>query len=448
MANYFNNYRDVGSWIKSRPTPDVAAQELFEVADINGIDLSKMHASIDEYCKNIHQDNDAESNSRRLFQILAQCGVVNMNDTPNPKMTKEAQTSRQRNKWNRVVDGFNEGTPWRVCRDKFYNFTHYYTDAIAFDEDPDHIYSGEALWRKYIMDKFSSDYQDENGNLVGGYLNERFHVFKDAGTPANPDVPRDGGNKMALGVGERSRKPRPHQYSMERRLEEARGNKTHDITASKFNSLVKLSNKQDKESTRVYEMLKDVMAMKENGEKYENIIKKVANKHNASVLGVAQIIKFANAQAKKHEGMGYVFAQVNQDINDDLFVPGKKLYNIEPVAVIPLGNQVESLNDIPGNLDVMKKSRLNANSAFIVKEVNPLSKHQILCQLEDGSLFIFESAILNAIRNSPEDFVQDADIKYDADELGLTEDVMNPEVDDSLIPDKLASSRFKIVIKK
>jgi hypothetical protein len=74
-----------------------------------------------------------------------------------------------------------------------------------------------------MADKFSSDYQDrKTGELVGGYINERFYKFPDAGTPANPDVPRDGGNPMMLKPGERSRTPRPHQWSVERRMQEAR----------------------------------------------------------------------------------------------------------------------------------------------------------------------------------------------------------------------------------
>ena len=49
-----------------------------------------------------------------------------------------------------------------------------------------------------------------------------FYKFPVAGTPANPDVPRDGGNPMMLKPGERTRVPRPHQWSVERRMQEAR----------------------------------------------------------------------------------------------------------------------------------------------------------------------------------------------------------------------------------
>jgi hypothetical protein len=79
------------------------------------------------------------------------------------------------------------------------------------------------MWRRHVADKFSSDQQDrKTGELYGGYINDRFYKFPDAGTPANQDVPRDGGNNMRLVPGERTRLPRPHQYSMERRLQEAR----------------------------------------------------------------------------------------------------------------------------------------------------------------------------------------------------------------------------------
>jgi hypothetical protein len=120
-----------------------------------------------------------------------------------------------------------------------YNCRHYCLDSIVLDDDPLRVYCGELLWRRHVADKFSSDQQDrKTGELYGGYINERFYKFPDAGTPANPDVPRNGGNPMSLKPGERTRVPRPEQWSIERRMQEARekGSTTDHVlgkTASK-----------------------------------------------------------------------------------------------------------------------------------------------------------------------------------------------------------------------
>jgi len=248
------------------------------------------------------------------------------------KITKEAQNmSRQRNgwvrgmrnKWNRVVDGFNDGTPWRIDRDKFYNFTHYYTDAISFNEDPTMVYSGEALWRMYIMDKYTREYQTKEGRWVGGYLNDRFYVFPDAGTPDNPDTDRMGGNQMELAQDERTRKPRPHQYSVERRMEEARGHKTTDIevtTANSFDKMVKIASNasklpQEKENDVIFNIFRDSLDMREAGIDYEKRLEMISNHYNTSILNVAQIEKTATKLIEKHSGIGYAFDNSSSNIS-------------------------------------------------------------------------------------------------------------------------------------
>ena len=243
--------------------------------------------------------------------------TINMKKEAEKQVPTNAQESRQRNnwvrgnrnKWNRVVDGFNEGTPWRIDRDKFFNFTHYYTDALSFDEDPNRVYSGEAIWRKYIMDKFTTEHQTKEGKWVGGYINDRFYVFPDAGTPSNPDVPRDGGNQMGLPPGTKSRKPRPHQYSTERRLEEARGAKTYDIEAfaAQTTKTIKIASasKSDIDNDKIYSIFRDVLDMREAGISYETMLEEVAKHYNSSIMGVANIDKVAQALKTKHAGIAY-----------------------------------------------------------------------------------------------------------------------------------------------
>jgi hypothetical protein len=262
-------------------------------------------------------------------------------------MKKESQSKQrndwmkgERNKWNRSVDAHKEETPWRVNRDNMYDFTHYTTDAISFDANPDNVYSGEALWRMHVMDKFYREYKTEDGRWVGGYINDRFHVFPDGGTVANPDVDRMHGNQMQLGLNERTRKPRTHQYSLERRMEEARGNETYDLevttTANSFNKLVKTAGKTpvDRDSDIVYNVLTDHLEMKEAGVGYENMLELISDQYDISVTHVAQIAKFADKMVKKHDQIAYSFdvsgrnikvAQGNQTLVTKFDISGFKM---------------------------------------------------------------------------------------------------------------------------
>jgi len=335
MSEFFQNPEDLGGWIKSKKSGDEAASELMGVIktlyqNVNVAESDEQ--SIFDSCKQVYetQENTDNHAAEILFGVLSKHNITTLKKEAKVKevkmnkkeIVKEAQSpvSRQRNgwvkgernKWNRVVDGFNEGTPWREDRDKMFNFTHYYTDAISFDEDPTHVYSGEALWRMHIMDKFSTETQNKDGRWVGGYINDRYHVFPDAGTPANPDVDRMGGNQMELAAGERTRKPRPHQYSIERRMEEARGHKTTDLeaTATTFSKLTKIASNASKmpverSEDRIYKIITDVFDMREAGIDYSKRLEMLSEHYEASITGIAQIEKIANTLIEKHNGIGY-----------------------------------------------------------------------------------------------------------------------------------------------
>lgn len=91
-----------------------------------------------------------------------------------------------------------------VCR-------HHCLDGIVIDDNK--TVCGEAIWRTHVMDKFSREYVDEEGDIVGGYINRRFEI--------NRNVPEE--NKMRLKPGE-TRKPRPVEIfgSMEARMQAMR----------------------------------------------------------------------------------------------------------------------------------------------------------------------------------------------------------------------------------
>ena len=324
MAEYFKTPSDLSTWVQSKESSDSAADMIMEILGSLVQDPTLAQGDeldVKEACQAIYEQDD-DNASQVLFKVLARHNLTEIKKEAS-KMDKQAQTSKQRNdwvkgernKWNRSVDGFNAATPWRVDRDQFYDFTHYHTDEIRFDEDPERVYSGEAIWRMYVMDKFYREHKTADGKWVGGYINDRFHVFPDAGTPDNPGVPRDQGNPMGLGLNERTRKPRPHQFSTERRLEEARGNETYDLTfttaAGTFSKIMKTANSlpKERETDPVYNIFKDCIEMKEAGISYDEIIDRVSDHYDASITGVAQIAKFAEKMVKKHDGIAYEFGR-------------------------------------------------------------------------------------------------------------------------------------------
>ena len=325
---FFTSPDDLRGWIKSKNSSDEAVSALL---DISKPSEEKTQQAISDTCKQIFENQGEEDKgnaSAILFGVLANsiAAIKTAEGDKNMKIQKVAQDSpsmsRQRNgwvrgmrnKWNRVVDGFNEGTPWRIDRDKFYNFTHYYIDDLKFDEDPSRVYSGEAIWRMYVMDKFTTEHLNKEGKWVGGYINDRFYVFPTAGTPSNPDAPRDGGNQMSLAPGERTRLPRPHQYSTERRLEEARkGDVTDNTVNIKANDMktVKIAsslNVEERKDDKIYNIFRDVLDMEDSGIEFKTILEATSKHYNTTILRVAQIYKAAQKLKAKHEGMIFSYA--------------------------------------------------------------------------------------------------------------------------------------------
>ena len=83
-------------------------------------------------------------------------------------------------------------------------------DGIAIDDNK--TICGEALWRANAMDKYSREYVNKDGDIIGGYINKRFEV--------NRNVQEE--NKMRLKPGE-TRKPRPAAWgNTESRLQDMR----------------------------------------------------------------------------------------------------------------------------------------------------------------------------------------------------------------------------------
>lgn len=259
MARFFRSPSDLAAWVKSLGAQKAATA----IANIPKAGQSNL-MDIAETTKRIAEAGDANA-AETLFDLLKSAGVADndvekaeaaadhiqvandllqrkvISSDEHAQMVKQAQIMRQPGQYD---------MPLRICPKlpmsvgkkliSTYNCRHYCLDGIVLDDDPMRVYCGELLWRQHVAQKFSHEWQDrKTGEWVGGYINDRFYKFPDAGTPANKDVPRDGGNPMSLKPGERTRTPRPHQWSTERRMQEAREkNSTKDHTLGKTASSV------------------------------------------------------------------------------------------------------------------------------------------------------------------------------------------------------------------
>lgn len=70
----------------------------------------------------------------------------------------------------------------------------------------------ESFWRQFVMDKYTADYMDANGNWVGGYINKRFEVDR--------NIPVD--TNIRYRPGETRKTILPQYGSTESRLQHAR----------------------------------------------------------------------------------------------------------------------------------------------------------------------------------------------------------------------------------
>jgi len=415
VAKFFKNSNQLHDWIRDKETLGDAFNELLKVVKINStIDFMDDELDIKDAVTDIYNDDDKNA-SKILHKILSRHNLTEASLNKGTYMEKKAQSRQrndwmrgERNKWNRAVDGHKERTPWRVDRDQFFDFTHYTTDAISFDANPDNVYSGEALWRMYVMDKFYREYKTEDGRWVGGYINDRFHVFPDSGTPAAPDRDRMMGNQMELGLSERTRKPRPHQYSTERRLEEARGNDTYDLevttTAGTFNKLVKTANKvpTNRRDDVVYNVFTDYLEMKEAGVEYENMLELVSEHYDIPVTNVADIAKFAEKMVKKHNQIAYSFTIEKQIKTANLRETFKTISDLMAQTIDPASNSQVPVNLLQGTVLVKMSPNL----------------YEVSSGQGRGQQVIIETDISDMVE-SLDGIDGDDNVQLAADELGL-----------------------------
>ena len=228
---YFTSPQDLTDWVRSNASAEQAQQRLQQAL---GTAAGQYEDDLQETVSAVHAKGDMIA-AKGLFQVLSKNNLTEMT-TANVRNTMQKiafyrQDPTHINMRSRMCPKLPRSTgqivSTAICRE-------HCLDSIYFDEDPDSVYCAETLWRKHIADKFAREWQDKKtGDLIGGYIANRFHTFPTAGTPSNPDVPRDGNNRggMRLAPWERSRQPAKHEWSIERRMQEQRDkNSTKSIT--------------------------------------------------------------------------------------------------------------------------------------------------------------------------------------------------------------------------
>ena len=234
MANFFTSPGDVADWIKREAaTEDEAVTLVTNLPNVGTSELSSAQESI----RRIFANSDVENSLNTLWRMLCKAGITN--DQVQDVVSRAAQvkaaesllsskiiTADKRDAMVKAAQIMRQPgeypMPLRYCPKlpgsighrliSTYNCRHYCFDGIVLDDDPERVYCGETMWRRHVMDKFSTEWKDrKTGKYVGGYINDRFYVYQD-----------DGGNPMELKPDERTRIPRPHQWSVERRLIEQR----------------------------------------------------------------------------------------------------------------------------------------------------------------------------------------------------------------------------------
>lgn len=231
MARFFSSPDDVRVWVLSFKDETQVADKLREL-----IGSSRFNTDIARSVRDIFDGYVHGSDT--LFRILSTIGITE--DETMTEEIKKQQVEQPGLQKQAFMEKFPERAKMslRYCpklprqgvsqgQVSTYNCRRWCADAIVFDDDPERVICGEALWRRHVMDKFSREWLDKKtGLLEGGYINDRFHVCRDelpTGEPRNSP-------RMSLKPGERSRQPKPYEYSTERRLEEQRAkNSTESI---------------------------------------------------------------------------------------------------------------------------------------------------------------------------------------------------------------------------
>ena len=375
---FFTSPEDLGNWVQNQESPDSAAMRILAVTG------DKDQQNVVDACRQIFEDKDKENSQNVLFGVLNKYKIVNTREgNMKKKIIREAQMMRQDSVYGNMETRVCPKLPYSVGKRLIstYNCRHYCLDSIVLDDDPNRVYCAEALWRNHVMDKFSREFKNKDGKWVGGYINERFQVQQD-----------DGGNQMELKNGERTRMPRPHQYSIERRMEEARGNKTYDLTASN-KKMVKIASDSLEKKDEIYRIFDDILEMKESGLNDEDVLMKVSEHYGKTISAVAKIHKMAMDQVKRHDKVVYAFGK--NSLNKSAYMElsdNSTMVSTGDVEVISLpdGNSINLKINTPvvssnGSFQIVDGP--DAGKQFKLKDKSDITKYfESLDDAKDGKI--------------------------------------------------------------
>lgn len=190
-----------------------------------------------------------------------------------------------------------------------YTCRYHCIDGLVLDDNK--VICGEAIYRAHVMDKFSRDYVDENGQPTGGYIEKRFEV--------NHNVPPE--NRMRLAPGE-LRKPTPASWgSTEARMQamrkaegEDRGYKPATNTGDPFQWGAEADDKQNNvdESQQERDRREEAsghQTVNYEGERQENEPKKAFNlrEHRTVTAAKGKVDSFVEGTQR-----GYAYGLVDE----------------------------------------------------------------------------------------------------------------------------------------
>lgn len=457
MANFFTSENDLKSWIKNKKSAEDACLLLLTVTG------NEHEQDIIDTCNSIYSPSkfeDEKSALRVLFSILKKYNLVSgqkrkdlkMSDNKknNKEFIKEAQTMRS---------GLYNNMPLRVCPKLPYscgkklistwNCREHCLDSLVLDEDPTKVYCLETMWRRHVMDKFSREFKNNDGEWVGGYINNKFYKFPDAGTPSNPNVPRDHGNTMQLKNEERTRTPRESQYSTEAQLEKQRGIEPIFHSAKQNGLITKISSKSldlqndygKKTDDEIYNIFDDMIEMKQVGINPKDILIQCSNHYKISIEKASKIYHCAMRQLSRYDSKLYSYANNNKNIKTSInkitssvfivpennfisgILPNKKEINLHPGTVLTptnvsnkfIINTLNSNNQV-GNTDLVgEEVEIKNPSALVVLEGDQAEITKDMLDLEgnyikDNKLTFEDPYPLN--KSNLEEEVEDNDMNF------------------------------------
>ena len=130
--------------------------------------------------------------------------------TANKKFNLKKQARRMNESY--VLEGPENTTYCPKLRNQIsqYMCRYHCLDGLLMG-DQKKVACGEAIWRGTVMDKFSRQYKDKDGEWVGGYLNKRFETTRNT-----------EGNDLQIKAKNKRIEDREEYWNYERRMEQMR----------------------------------------------------------------------------------------------------------------------------------------------------------------------------------------------------------------------------------